>query len=386
MSRIVAQAAGSLMTPLALALALACSARSERVVVAEYAGWGPIIVSASAGGRPITLFLDTGSEANVLEPSFKAAGVETRGGRVAAATSGSAPIEYGPAPRGLTVFGVALEKAGDVGYLDLSLFKSGLGRDIAGILGMPLLRAVTLRLDPDAGKAELLLDEPVSAAWGRALPITMEEGDKRPRIKAVVVARDGKRFELSCVLDTGFDTSGMLPAAVFEAAREGQVKPLTDAVSGAAGMADASWARIRELEVGGRSYRGLILDSGKECMLGRQFLARHISIFDFPSARLYLKPGRRMAARDGFDMSGVAVVGPKEKLEVLDLVKDGPGEKAGLFKGDVIRGVEGLDDAAFDVYELRRMFRADAGRKVVLRVSRDGKPKTISFVLKPKKT
>jgi hypothetical protein len=118
--------------------------------------------------------------------------------------------------------------------------------------------------------------------------------------------------------------------------------------------------------------------------VGGGVLKRFAVTFDYDHSTMYLKPVKGpIADLDTFDRSGMWINQVPEGFKVFDVTAGGPGEAAGLQKGDIITAVNGKNASAIPVYEMRRRLRNDApGTVVKFTVVRDGKSREVQVTLR----
>lgn len=69
------------------------------------------------------------------------------------------------------------------------------------------------------------------------------------------------------------------------------------------------------------------------------------------------------------------------KYEIVEIRQNSPGDKAGLFKGDVIIGVNGRNSINYSLSEINDLFYQEEGKKIKLTVDRNGVIMTFTFFL-----
>lgn len=70
-------------------------------------------------------------------------------------------------------------------------------------------------------------------------------------------------------------------------------------------------------------------------------------------------------------------------FRIVELRKNSPAEIAGLSTGDILLSVNGKDTRQFSLQKLIEMFYGETGKKIKLKVDRDGQVMRFSFLLKP---
>jgi len=103
---------------------------------------------------------------------------------------------------------------------------------------------------------------------------------------------------------------------------------------------------------------------------------------DYPNQVLYLEPNTNFSKTDVFDRSGLWVMNAADgSCEVKDVVKDGPGAKAGLQAGDRILAINGAKLSSTRIAELRDKLKQPAGTKVKLQVQGKEGERDVTLIL-----
>ena len=103
--------------------------------------------------------------------------------------------------------------------------------------------------------------------------------------------------------------------------------------------------------------------------LGSGLLKRFTLTLDYPNRVLYLEPNANFSKPDVFDRSGLWVMNDADgTCEIADVVKGGPGEKAGLQTGDHILTIDGAKLSSIQIADLREKLKQPAGTKIKLQV------------------
>ena len=151
--------------------------------------------------------------------------------------------------------------------------------------------------------------------------------------------------------------------------------------------------------------------------IGGDILKRFTIIYDYPNNKISLKKNGQFKAPFHYNMSGLTlkhdgVVVVKDKRTFYDsdkvdtsgavslslsevysfylaprfivseIRKDSPADLAGIYKGDEIISVNGKDTHRFELHELIGLFASKAGKKIMLKVKRNGVVFKKKFYLK----
>jgi hypothetical protein len=125
-------------------------------------------------------------------------------------------------------------------------------------------------------------------------------------------------------------------------------------------------APVGLIELGERGASAATQTAGN---LGSGLLKRFTLTLDYPNRVLYLEPNANFSKPDVFDRSGLWVMNDADgTCEIADVVKGGPGEKAGLQTGDHILTIDGAKLSSIQIADLREKLKQPAGTKIKLQV------------------
>ena len=116
--------------------------------------------------------------------------------------------------------------------------------------------------------------------------------------------------------------------------------------------------------------------------VGGAILKRFVVTFDYAAQRILFAPGAATQAAEPYDRSGLWLNLAKGGFEVMDVVRGGPGAKAGLRVGDRVVAVDGKPASRTTLGELRERLRTQpVGTRVKLTVESRGKRRAATLVL-----
>ena len=116
--------------------------------------------------------------------------------------------------------------------------------------------------------------------------------------------------------------------------------------------------------------------------IGNRILERFRVTFDYDRRQVYLEPGKHYADRDHLTRAGLLLTKRAGRVAVESVLKNSPAERAGLRPGDQVLSVDDRDIATWDLPEITALFDdGEPGRKVPLRVLRDGREKQVKMRL-----
>ncbi len=340
----------------------------------------PILLPVTFKEKEYLFMLDTGSSHTVFDSSFRHELGEVKDIKKGL-TSGS-PIlaEFFNAPNAF-LGPFDLKESGDIACLDLNIFKSVLGKNVSGLIGMSFLRKYVIRIDFDKGTLSFL--QPMQEQhpdWG--IELVMEYDSLGwPQITGLVL----DDIKVDFVIDTGANSTGGLVSDIFEKTlSENKLKTSEILFATASGVIRKREMRIKSLSVGLLNYTDIIFGEANMSHLGLSFLSRHIVTFDFPNSRMYLKKGKGFKKNDQSDMSGLHLLRISDKTVVYSVDEDSPAQKSGITANDIILRVGDKDANAYDILDLRRLLMSGDKRNITMTIKHGDDVKDVSFLLEKK--
>ena len=120
-------------------------------------------------------------------------------------------------------------------------------------------------------------------------------------------------------------------------------------------------------------------------LIGNELLSRYHLIFDYYAEQLWVKPARKYKHKFVFDRSGITVIatGTTSRTFLVQYVlPDSPAALAGVQRGDRVLRVNRNNVLFMSLSGIHRKLQGKPGKKVTLRLERNGEKITTSFVLK----
>ncbi|HTP52382.1 MAG TPA: aspartyl protease family protein [Anaeromyxobacteraceae bacterium] len=350
-----------------------------------------IYVDVRLDGRgPFRMLCDTGGM-NILTPSLaKALGLKAEGaleGRgvgdrsedVALAKVGS--LRVGDATLRDQVFAV----------FPLDTFEKVEGLRISGIIGYEVFRRFVVEVNYEERRLGLTLPKDFEYR-GRGVAVPFQYNDKIPQVEGSIDGIPGK-FDI----DTGSRSTVDLTSPFVEKNDLKRKYPLSAVVVtgwGVGGPARSYVTRGKELRIGTVVVRApvLLLSAQDKGAFSDPYLAGNVGggvlkrfniTFDYGHKRLYLEANANDAAPDTFDRAGMWVNVDESGFAVVDVMADGPADRAGVRAGDSIVAVGSTAASQMSLADFRSMLRTlKPGTEVRLTVQSGGKRREVVLVLR----
>ena len=270
-------------------------------------------------------------------------------------------------------------------YLQL---RNYLGTEVHGIIGWELFNRFIIEFDYI--NEIMVLHEPEYFKPKRkytAIPITIE--DTKPYIMTEIQITDSISLPAKLLIDTGASHALMLNKKSDDDFYIPEKNLQADLGRGLGGKITGRIARIHQLEIDEFRFENLIasfpdpetypdtLSIGeRNGTLGGEILTRFKVIFDYHNQYLYLKKKHGYKKAFEFNMSGLTVSAKGDNLRIFEVElvrKDSPADRADIREGDIILSINGYSDKNINLNEIYQIFNSKEGRRIRLRISRDGK-------------
>ena len=120
-------------------------------------------------------------------------------------------------------------------------------------------------------------------------------------------------------------------------------------------------------------------------LIGNEILSRFVVIIDYIHGNIYLRPNRKFKKKFKFDRSGLLLARSGKNLEhfvIFSVVPNSPADEAGLKVGDLVTWCNGWPSSFYSLEGITRKFKKRVGKKIKLKVIRDGKKMEFRFRLR----
>lgn len=280
-------------------------------------------------------------------------------------------------------------------YLEL---RNYLGTDVHGILGYELFSRFIIQVDYE--KKLLTLMVPKRFKKGRkyqSIPIKIE--DTKPYITTSVVLADGTQLTAKLLVDSGASHGLML-----EPTSDSRIIVPDKTVSsiigrGLGGEITGKVGRIQSLKLGTYEIENVITNfpdpnsyfdslklgaTERNGAIGGDVLSRFTVIFNFAKEEIYLKKNTSFKKKFHYNLSGLTVKAKGSRLNVFEIIevrKQSAADVAGVFAGDLIVNINGINTSGLDLNTINGFFNYKPGKKIHLLVDRKGQLLKLDFDL-----
>lgn len=342
------------------------------------------------GKGPFRLLFDTGG-ANIVTPDLaKELGLEAQGALEGRGV-GEKSEDVALARVGLLELGEASVKDQLFAVFPLEALSAVEGIPVRGLVGYEVFKRFVVTVDY-AGRRLTLHDPAAFSPPGRGVAVPFTFDGHTPQVKGTLDGIPGTFW-----LDTG-SRSGLSLFGPFAEkhglAKRYRARHAAVAGWGVGGPARALLARGGKLTLGeGVVVEGPVVDISLQKKggftdrygagnVGGAILKRFTVTFDYGRQQVTFEPNGAPAGPEPHDRSGLWLNLAGDAFEVMDVVKGGPGAKAGLRVGDRIVAVDGTAAGTLGLPAAREKLRTEPpGREVRLTVEAGGKRREVTLVL-----
>jgi predicted aspartyl protease len=322
-----------------------------------------IFVSATIGGTPVRMMVDTGGT-NLLMPAKALALGLSPEGKLAGGGVGAEKVDVGMVHAPDLRLGDAVLDKPVLYVLDLGPMQSLEGTPADGLIGFEMFRRFRVTIDYPARMLTLSSKEAFAPPAG-AHAVPFELAERTPVVRGTLDGMAG-RF----TVDTGSRATLTLHSPFVRehglAARY-SAAPLQVVGWGVGGPAKGLPARLGELTLGDVTVRNLAGDlhtddtgafanpdiSGN---LGGGFLRHFVVAFDYEARQMYLAAQEPLDTPGPFDRSGMWIMSEGGALRIAAISPGGAAEKAGLKPDQRITSINGERVGSHALFEWRKLF------------------------------
>jgi len=264
------------------------------------------------------------------------------------------------------------------------------GEQIDGVLGYTFFSKYLVRVDYDSSRIDIYANGPVKYPKGGYL--------LRPQLVGLPMMEgrlnDARDINSRFYFDTGaglcllFSSEFTADSVVFGPKKK---RPVRTEGAGFGGKKEMQLTTLKNFSIGPFRFHHIptyVFDDSYRVtnypqlggLIGNDLLRRFNLILNYARSEIYLSPNGSFNQPFDYSYSGVTIALIGGKIVVTDVMKDSPGEEAGLREGDIVLEVNG--DAGQDMQVYEGLMRT-IGPKVRVRVRRgEGEVALLSLKVK----
>ncbi|PSL49346.1 PDZ domain-containing protein [Chitinophaga niastensis] len=350
----------------------------------QYYG-GVVVIQALVSGYPDTLqfILDTGSAGISLDTTtcLRLGIPHIPTDRIIKGLGGSKPVSFAM-NHSLELPGLTVDSL-NFHINDYELISQVYGIQVDGIIGYSLISRYIVTIDYDT--EEILIYTKGKFNYPRGGQLMRPSLTQIPLISAPL--RNAKRtINNRYYFDTGagmcllLSTQFVTDSSVLEEKKRHRSKKVIQTeAQGLGGKMTMSLTTVSEFHIGNYAFRNVptyIFDDKSNVtaypflggMIGNDLLRRFNITLNYGKKEIYMMPNSHY--RDMFDYSytGLIIYLINGRVEVTDIIKGSPAEKAGFRKGDIVMAINNNLGANLQLF---RELLKNIGTKATILVSRD---------------
>lgn len=279
--------------------------------------------------------------------------------------------------------------------LDLS---SRLGTRVNGMIGYDLLKDFVVEVNyqyhylvfHDPGNYKFRIDK-------RSFSLPLQIIDSKPYLNTTIELSENQRLDAHLLLDIGGGFALWLSEESDSMITMPEKKIRTYLGYGLNGEISGYVGTIHSVHIGPNEFVNPIVafpDSGavinivrkenRNGSIGAEIMRRYNLIIDYPNKRIILKPNNNFHDEFSFNRSGIEVIAPIPGAKVYFVSRVEPGsnaEKAGVKVDDQILSINLKLAAECSISDINTYFHGKSGKKLKMRLMRDGKTIKVEFPL-----
>ena len=348
-----------------------------------------IFLDGEVEGRPVSVLLDSGAGATVLDSTVAAElGLESSGRLPAMGVAGTQEFSFARVDQYSSAGAVV--RGQNLAVMPVSeLFYPATGHRIGLILGYDFLGRFATEID--YGSETIRLFDPdsfqVSEAAGAAVPAERHMG----LLSIEAVLEDSVPVRL--LLDTGAGGNIHLTPSFFRDHPNfmGDRQTFQTSVTGVGGEEAISGFRVGSITIGGytvpgglcSSFRGPDVFESYDGILGTGVLCRFVLLLDYRGGRVLLEPSSLFDAGLPENLTGLGMEISGDNLIVGAVIEGSSGDVAGVLEGDTLLAVNGTPVEADDLADIPDLMPGEPGTSALVTLLREGAELELELTASP---
>ena len=280
---------------------------------------------------------------------------------------------------------------------DYFSFKERIGLDIHGIIGADILKRFVVQIN--YRKKVLILHNPekfdLPNPKFKSFPLDIIKN--KPYITAHIdIQKDTFSTTKKLLLDTGSASSLLLQTNSHQSLALPNQVIKTPIGYGLGGELVGYNGRIHQLKIGDYNLGSVTAIFQKlpdamhekilfrEGLLGNEVLSHFHIIIDYIHEKIFLAPNKNFNDEFVYDKSGLTLIsGHKASTFLVTyVVPNSPAAEAGIQKNDLIKSINRIPINFFELGDVTAILKKKTGKKIRLKVKRDGKKHFFTFRLR----
>ncbi|MCK5115740.1 MAG: aspartyl protease family protein [Candidatus Aegiribacteria sp.] len=336
-----------------------------------------IYLDGEVNGNPVTILLDSGAGATVLDSTLAAElGLEGTGSLPARGIGGTREFSFAKVPTYYAAGALVSDQTLAVMPLSEEFYPST-GEMIDLIIGYDFLSRFVTRID--YGSETITLFDPDSFSIDSD-DISILPAERSMSLLSIEAVLEDS-VPVTLLLDTGAGGSIHLTPSFFESHPQflGDRPTFETVIQGVGGEETISGFRVSDITLGDytvpgglcSSFDGGDMFSQYDGILGNAVLCRFILYLDYSSGQIILEPSSLFEEGLSESLTGMGLEIENNSLLVSKVIQGSPAEEAGILEGDILLEVDGIPVNADQLNDLSDLLPDTAGAAVSLKFMRD---------------
>ena len=337
-----------------------------------------IYLDGEVSGTPVTILLDSGAGATVLDSTLAAElGLEGTGSLPARGIGGTTEFSFVKVSTYYAAGALVSDQTLAVMPLSEEFYPST-GEMIDLIIGYDFLSRFVTRID--YGSETITLFDPDSFSIDSD-DISILPAERSMSLLSIEAVLEDS-VPVTLLLDTGAGGSIHLTPSFFENHPEFMNGRSTfeTVIQGVGGEETISGFRVGEITLGDytvpcglcSSFDGGDMFSQYDGILGNAVLSRFILYLDYSSGRIILEPSSLFEEGLPESLTGMGLEIENSSLLVSKVIQGSPAEEAGILEGDILLEISGIPVTSDQLNDLSNLLPDTVGAAVSVRFMRNG--------------
>jgi hypothetical protein len=277
--------------------------------------------------------------------------------------------------------------------------KEYLGEKIHGILGSTFFKRYIVEID--YRRQHIILHKPNDfndRNIRRFEQIDIEVKKGKPYINTHISYQASDSIPVNLLMDTGAGINLMVHSNTSQSLKLPQETIAGELGIGVSGALFGYIGRLHSFQFGPFEYKSMItsfqdldsvllseLEYHRNGIIGNSLLSRFHLFIDYPHEKVYLKAERGFKEDFKYDRSGLTVIASGPELDqyyIQSVLPGSPADESGLKAGDQILKLQCWPSYFYSLGGINKKFKKKEGKKIRLKVKRNGKKLRFTFRLR----